>query len=449
MPVEIRPLPGPQERFLACTADIAIYGGAAGGAKTYGLLLDGGRWLWKQNYAGLIFRRTFPQIMAPGGLWDTSMEIFSPLGLIPKQASTEWVNPATSSRLKFSHMQHVKNMHDWQGSQMAFIGFDELTHFTQEQFFYMISRNRSICGIRPYMRGTCNPDPDSWLRKFLSWWINEETGFPILERDGIVRWMAREGGETIWADNAQTLKANGLDPKSVTFIAANVTDNIVLMKRDPGYIASLKAMVSHERERLLNGNWNARAVAGSYFKGQMFEIVDEGPALFDAEVRYWDRAATEVSENAHDPDATAGVRMVVDRGVYYVMDVKTFKNGPGEVLKAIRNVASREPSCPIALEQDPGQAGKAEINFLISSLAGFEVYPVLVSKAKETRARPFAAQCQAGNVKLVRGKWNDAYIHELESFPSKKAHDDQVDASSGAFNELCKSVASTSSMSNF
>jgi len=443
MLTEIRPLPGPQERFLACTADIAVYGGAAGGAKTFGLILDGGRWLWTPNYAGLIFRRTFPQIMAPGGLWDTSMEVFSPLGLTPKQAGTEWVNPATSARLKFSHMQHVKNMHDWQGSQMAFIGFDELTHFTREQFFYMISRNRSICGVRPYMRGTCNPDPDSWLRRFLEWWIDEETGFPIPERDGKIRWMAREGGELFWADDPTTLRKKGLDPKSVTFIAANVKDNTVLMKRDPGYIASLKAMVSHERERLLNGNWNARAKAGSYFKRQMFDIVDAAPANFDDEVRYWDRAATEVSETSQDPDATVGLRMTRKGDIFYITDVRRFFAGPGETQTNIRTVAVQDRQCTVALEQDPGAAGKSEVHTLISFLKGFRVEAVLATKAKEVRAKPFSSQCTARNVKVVRGPWNDSFFSELESFSSKGIHDDQVDAASGAFNYLCRNMNSS------
>ena len=82
-------------------------------------------------------------------------------------------------KIKFAHLQFDNTVYDWQGAQITLIGFDELTHFTAHQFFYMVSRNRSTCGVRPYIRATCNPDADSWVADFLAWWINPETGLPI------------------------------------------------------------------------------------------------------------------------------------------------------------------------------------------------------------------------------------------------------------------------------
>jgi predicted phage terminase large subunit-like protein len=87
------------------------------------------------------------------------------------------------------------------------------------------------------------------------------------------------------------------------------------------------------------------------------------------------------------------------------------------------------------LEQDPGQAGVAEVDYYIRALAGYAVRANVVTKNKETRARPVSAQAEAGNVKLVRGPWNEAFLRELENFP-EGTHDDQVDALSGAFNNL-------------
>jgi predicted phage terminase large subunit-like protein len=295
-----------------------------------------------------------------------------------------------------------------------------------------------MCGVRPYVRATCNPDPDSWVRKLIGWWIDEDTGYPIPERDSKIRWMAREKGEIVWGDTKRELVERKLDPKSLTFVAANIHDNPLLLERDPGYVANLKSLPSHERARLYGGNWNARQQAGSYFKRQMFEIVEAAPADYDQEIRYWDRAATEITDTNGDPDATCGVRMIRKGHTYYVVDVRRFFEGPGGVLRAIKTVTTQEPRCPVALEQDPGQAGKSEMHFLISNLGGRDVYAVPVTAAKETRARPYAAQCLAGNVKLVRAPWNESYLSELESFPTKGCHDDQVDASSGAFNEICK-----------
>jgi predicted phage terminase large subunit-like protein len=436
--IMIAPQEGPQARFCSIDADIIIYGGAAGGGKTFVELLEGLRNVHVPGFSAVIFRRTYPQITAPGGLWDTSREIYGPAGLVPKESALEWFDPVSGSRIKFAHMQHAKNVYDWQGSQICYIAFDELCHFEQQQFFYMLSRNRSMCGVRPYVRATCNPDPDSWVRRFISWWIDEEKGYPIPERDSKVRWMAREKGEIVWGDTKKSLVDRGLEPKSVTFISANIHDNPLLLAKDPGYVANLKSLPAHERSRLYGGNWNARQQAGSYFKRQMFDVVDAVPKEFDNEIRYWDRAATEISDSNLDPDATVGVRMVVKNGTYYVVDVRRFHDGPGKVLENIKRVSAQEPRCPIALEQDPGQAGKAEMHYLISRLSGRDVYAVPVTASKETRARPYAAQCLAGNVKLVRAPWNEEYLSELESFPTKGCHDDQVDASSGAFNELCE-----------
>lgn len=436
--IRIAPQDGPQQRFCSIDADIIIYGGAAGGGKTFVELLEGLRNIHVPGFSAVIFRRTFPQITAPGGLWDTSKEIYGPAGLVPRESAMEWVDPASGSRIKFAHMQHAKNVYDWQGSQICYIAFDELTHFDQQQFFYMLSRNRSMCGVRPYVRATCNPDPDSWVRSFISWWIDEEKGYPIPERDSAVRWMARERGEIVWADSKAALTSKGMEPKSVTFISANIHDNPLLLARDPGYVANLKSLPSHERSRLYGGNWNARPQAGSYFKRHMFQIVDAAPADFEMEVRYWDRAATEISDSSPDPDATAGVRMQRSGDSYYVTDVRRFFDGPGGVLDAIKRTASQEPRCEIVLEQDPGQAGKAEVHYLISKLSAFDVTAQPVTSSKETRAKPFAAQCKAGNVKLVRAPWNEAYLSELESFPTKGVKDDQVDASSGAFNHICQ-----------
>jgi hypothetical protein len=150
---------------------------------------------------------------------------------------------------------------DWQGSQICFLGFDELTHFTEKQFFYMLSRNRSVCGVKPYVRAT-NPDADSWVAEFIAWWIdqveffptgkrNPRYGLPIPERSGRLRWFIRLGSEFKWADSPDELEdefqaiRNQLPEeiretakredfiKSVTFIASNVYDNKKLLESNP------------------------------------------------------------------------------------------------------------------------------------------------------------------------------------------------------------------------
>lgn len=166
-----------------------------------------------------------------------------------------------------------------------------------------------------------------------------------------------------------------------------------------------------------------------------FEIVDAAPPLEDI-VRYWDRAGTDAKKAKPGGSHTAGVKMgVSDRGVYYIPDVERFQASPLGVKQRIKNTVSQDGKyARVGIEQDPGQAGKAEAEDHVRNLAGYvvEVNPVRESKA--LRARPFSAQAEAGNVKLVRGPWNEAYLQELENFDGSDACvSDQVDASSGAF----------------
>lgn len=430
------PQPGPQTMFLSSPADIVFFGGGAGGGKTLALLLDSVRDIDTPGYSSVLFRRTYPQITAPGGLWETSKMIYGGLGLDERESKLDWRDRKVNSSIQFAHLQHAKNVYDWQGSQLAQIGFDEVTHFEEEMWWYMLSRNRSTCGVWPRVRNTCNPDPDSWVRRMIDWWIDPD-GYPDKTRIGRLRWMARYKGEVIWFNTKAEARAAGHDPKSVTFIPSLVTDNPALLSVDPSYIASLKALPSHERARLLEGNWNARAVAGSYFRRDHVEVVESAPEKgpSDREIVYWDRAATVPNETSPNPDWTVGVRMRRVNGVYYVLHVYRGREAPLGVQRMIRNAASSSPDVTIGLEGDPGQAGVSELVYLTQALAGFPIVTARVTKSKEVRAAPFSAQWAAGNVKIVRGPWNEAYFSELEGFPVAEK-DDQVDASSGAFNHL-------------
>ena len=119
-----------------------------------------------------------------------------------KRSTLTWVfNPGT--KIKFSHLEYEDNVTDWQGTQIPFIGFDKLTHFTKHQFLYLIGRNRSTSGVWPYIRATCNPDPDCWVAEFLEWWIDQEIGYPIPERSGVLRYFVNDSGNFVWGDTKE------------------------------------------------------------------------------------------------------------------------------------------------------------------------------------------------------------------------------------------------------
>jgi hypothetical protein len=276
-------------------------------------------------------------------------------------------------------------VYDWQGAQITLICFDELTHFTAHQFFYMVSRNRSTCGVRPYIRATYNPDADSWVADFLAWWIDPDTGMPILERAGLLRYYIRVAERIVWADRPEDLAQHlprpeslppGVEPPrpiSVTFIPATVFDNSALLQVNPEYLGCLLSLPLLERERLLCGNWKIRPAAGLYFKRGWCAVVDEVPADLDV-VRYWDLAATEKTE-FNDPDWTVAIKLGRDQnGGYWLLDVVRERANPGDVERILLNTATQDGKrLRIGFGKDPGQAGKSQALYLVRALSNFTV----------------------------------------------------------------------------
>lgn len=404
------------------------------------------RHIGNPGFGAVFFRRTTVQIRNEGGLWDESVTLYPLVGAAPVEHKLVWKFSSGAS-VSMAHLEYEKTVSDWQGSQIALLLFDELTHFSEKQFFYMLSRNRTMCGVRPYVRATCNPDADSWVARFIAWWIDQDTGLPIPERAGKLRWFVRIGDAIHWADRPEDLAHHTMlneagqrvpvPPKSVTFIPARLTDNKALMAADPGYMANLLAMSTVERERLLNGNWKIRPIAGMYFRRGWCEVIDAAPAG-TRWVRGWDLAATLKTE-ANDPDATAGTKIgIAPDGRYVVGDHIEDHLSPSGVRTLIRNTASQDGrQTTISLPQDPGQAGKDQKQSLAKELTGYTVRFSPESGDKITRFSPFSAQAEAGNVLVVRGAWNEAWFTALEGFP-EAAHDDAPDSTSRAFNELAK-----------
>lgn len=352
------------------------------------------------------------------------------------------------SKVSFSHIERKEELEKLQGTQICAVCFDEVTHFEKEIFFYLLSRNRSTCGVKPYVRATCNPDADSWVAQFISWWIDQDTGYPIPERSGVKRWLVRRGEDLYWANTkAELCEQFNLktpeeleEPKSVTFIASSIYDNQALLRSNPQYLANLKALATVDRERLLHGNWKIKPAAGLYFRReQLGDILPGIPQDVVLWVRCWDLAATETAENG-DAAYTAGVLIGKRKnGRYVVADVINKQMSAGAVRQTIKLTAQadreRFKRVRIRLPQDPGQAGKEQAQSYVRFLSGFDVTAVPESGSKVSRAEPMAAQWQAGNFDIVYGDWNEAFLSQLENFPDSKFKD-MVDASANGFAEI-------------
>lgn len=451
MVTEIRPQPK-QEEFLSNPADIVIYGGSAGGGKTWSLLYEPLRHVDNERFNAVIFRKHSNQITNAGGLYDASQQLYRQYpGAEPRKTpSAQWIFPS-GAKVYFRHLERDDSVFAWQGAEICLLEFDELTHFSERIFFYMLSRNRSTCGVRPYVRASCNPDADSWLAGFLAWWIDPDTGYPIKERDGKIRYMARINEEIVWGDTPKEVvqhakdtgydvEINLADIKSVAFVFSSIYDNQFLLKTDPGYLSNLKALSIVERERLLFGNWKIKPAAGLFFpRSSLPDLLTEIPSDVTRWVRGWDLAATDTDEGG-DPAYTASVLLGKRKnGRYVIADATNHRYKAEKVRNLVKQCAvsdkARLNRVRIRMSIDPGQAGKEQSQSYLKMLAGFSVSMVKESGSKEARAEPFAAQWQAGNVDVVAAPWTETLLSQYESFPESK-YKDLVDAGSNAFNEL-------------
>lgn len=462
-PIIIKPQKGPQEKCLRSAADVIIYGGAAGGGKTWAELAFPLRFVDVKGFGCVIFRKNSNQITNEGGLWDNARDMYSGIfGAEVHKGEMAWVfrgdDGEQLSRISFRHIERDEEVGNYQGAQICGIEFDELTHFSAYIFFYMLSRNRSMCGVRPYVLASCNPDPDSWVADFISWWIDPDTGYAIPERSGVVRWMIRRDNVVYWADTKKelierfelTTPEEMEEPRSVTFIASSIYDNQALLKVNPQYLSNLKALPEVERERLLKGNWKIKPAGGLYFKRSQVRIVEKEPDDIVSVCRAWDFAATEKTEN-NDPDFTAGILMGRRKnGNFIVLNVINVRVAAGDVEKILLNTALADRTkygrkIKIHIPVDPGAAGKIAADSYVKKLAGYAVKSERVTGSKILRAMPFATQWQNGNVEVLAADWNDMYLSQLEFFPDGK-HDDMVDGSSDALNELAEPTFSVKSL---
>ena len=346
---EIRPQPGYQQIALSSSADIVIGGAAAFVGKTFALLLDPLRHTHISGFGGVIFRRTSLQIRNEGGLWDTSEELYSICKAIPRESSLDWEFPK-GPKISFRHLEYEKNKFDWQGAQIPFLGFDELTHFTESMFFYLLSRNRSSCGIKPYVRCTCNPDPESWVYKLIQWWIDVDSGFPILERRGVIRYFIKYGENYIWGDSYEEVEeqaSNILKPllkqsqltakdfiKSITFVSGSIFDNKEGLANDPSYPGNLLSQDEDTRKQLLEGCWKMGTNPKDVYNYEMFAAmfvnikpVDRTTKYITADIAlegsdklivgYWEGRELMDIEIMDKSDGPMVVKLISEVAIYY------------------------------------------------------------------------------------------------------------------------------------
>lgn len=445
-PTEIRPQKGKQEQFLSSSADIVVYGGGAFSGKTYAELLEPLRHTDNPKFTCAVFRRTSPQITNPGALWDEAAKIYPLCGATAYESSPKSYVFPSGATVSFHHLQYDATVYDWQGAQVCLLEFDELTHFTEKQFFYMMSRVRSDCGIAPYVRATCNPDADTWVADFLQWWWDAETGLPIEERCGVIRYFVRMNDTLIWGDSREELieklgEEDGKDSKSITFISASIYDNPIGMKANPGYLASLKALPHVERERLLGRNWKIKSIPeGGLWKAHWFKYLKVRPN-HGKWAHGWDIA----SGTTKAADETAGGLVGIceiegNKNAIVIADVTAGRWSPHDRNERMRLYCELAKKIEATGYFEKGFGIGTDMTLsILEALTGYSMWAVKPKGSKRFRADPLAAQTEAGNVYLVEGEWNAAFVAECCGFTGEEGGiDNKVDAVSLAFNQLMR-----------
>lgn len=453
----IAPASIPQELFINSDADIIIGSGSAGSSKSYSILLRWFRYVDCPHSRGVIFRRTSTQLTAQGGLWEEALTLFGRIYGKKLKVSIKHMKltfPSGAS-LQFSHYENEQAKEKFKGLQADYIAFDEMTEFTEEMVVYLRSRNRNAQAEQHHkacLVGATNPHCDSFLKNWLWWWLDPETGIPDPDKRGVVRYFVkqRDGSLDWYATREEAEIVYGTEEDSgitsMCVIGSTVYDNPYISK---AYIGKLKEQSRVEQDRLLYGSWTAREESAGYFKqewlGDSLKLPD-GRAT--TSVRSWDLAASKPSEVYPNPDWTAGVKMTKNKDKRYVIEhVVRFRDlFLGVEQRIIEQAYIDGKDTIITLPKDVGSSAQSYVKGLQAKIAelGFTVRLVKPVADKITRFAPFAAMAEAGFVSYVddsaypvEEQWNHDYFNELEVFDgTRKNKRDQVDATSDAFNYL-------------
>lgn len=408
-----------QAAFMMLNCKEAFYGGAAGGGKSDCLLMDALQYVDVPGYSAILFRKTFADLVKPGALIDRAKDWLAPFMLtgevqwrekerqfIFKKQDHRGKWSIKVSTLQFGYLDGENDKYNYQGGEYHFIGFDELTHFSEPNYRYLFSRARRLkgSGVPLKIRAASNPPDD---------------------------------GQGVWVYdrfvNPETKKQH------VIFLPAGLDDNPFVDKES--YLENLNELDAVTRARLKDGVWTIKR-AGNMFKRDWFPEVEILPPG-RRKVRFWDCAASAINalKKRDDPDYTAGLLLSEFQGNFYIEDIEAFRGKPEEVERRQKQMVSRDGrSVPIREEQEPGSSGIAVIDQKARTIFyGLNYKGERPSGNKIDRAGPCSAAAERGQVFVYKGCRNiELFFEQAETFPAEGygIHNDLVDAFSGAFTFL-------------
>lgn len=303
----IVPQAGGQENMLSINVDILICGGSRGGSKSFSLLMEALKDIFNPDFHAAVFRNNKK---AMEKLIRDSRKLYSQYGTYNKSQSDMTWNFTAGGTLGFYY--HDDSDDDFkerfQGQEYAYIAIDEITHISYKKFKYLTTCNRNAYGIRNRFWGTCNPDPRSWVRQFIDWWIDKD-GYIDPARDGKVRYCFMKGervNQIVWGDSRHEVylkckeeidelwkpefDALGLDKEqtmvlSVAFVRADLAQNPMLLLSDPSYLSRLAQQDKGQVLRDLKANWNASEAGDDMISYDELESIFNNPHQYGDGIR--------------------------------------------------------------------------------------------------------------------------------------------------------------------
>lgn len=399
-----------QEALLRTPALEVFWGGAAGGGKSSALLMAALQYVDVPGYAAILFRKTYSDLSLPGALMSVAQEWLAGSDARWEAQSHTWRFPSGAT-LTFGYLQTSNDRYRYQSTNLQFVGFDELTQFHEQDYLYLFSRLRkpaegALAAVPLRVMSASNPGGPGgdWVRE---------------------RFV-----------DADTRHAGAV------FIPARLDENPHLDQDT--YVKSLMHLRGAERDRLLHGDWDAHD-AGELFNVSLLVLAREwAPAA--TMVRYWDLAATEPGDANPDPDWSCGALVERGRdGRLTLTDLRHFRHGPGETERVVLATAESDGRrVPVWIEQEPGSSGKSLIHYYATKLPGFVVRGDRPTGDKVTRATPLAVAMENGAFRIAESlPMRDVVVAQLRAFPNG-AHDDIVDALSGAYTAAVRGVGAAS-----
>ena len=357
-------------------------------------------------------------------------------------------------------------------SQLTNVLVDEAAEWTEKQILFLMTRMRSASfNGKLQMVLSTNPSHTSYLYEWVKPLLDEETGVPREGVEKIVRWFVVDNDKVKFADTPEELYElygfgktlwDDFRPKSFRMVPLSIYHNKILLKNNPEYLANLLTQSKANQLKYLMGSWTAIAGNGTYWKRDYGEnnLINASDVPLDCEwVRAYDFGASEPSTALPNPDYSASCKMGKSKstGLYYVADVDRWRENMPKTLENVKRAAYADglDECTTVIPRDPGAGGKFALQYIVKELAeagiGVKTEVTTGWTSKLSKFLPFCSLCESNNVKFVRASWNEELFSELALFDggNRKNKDDQVDAVSSAFKQLCRqSTLPTFTLSN-